>query len=92
MSYELGIALGIALLGTLQTLIYRAQLPDRAPDAVVESLAAATGAGTGPALLDAARHAFAQAMQTTSTIAAVLLVVAGVIAWKLVPARPSADD
>ena len=97
MSYELGIALGIALLGTLQTLVYRTRLPDLSTqpgttqDAVTESLASASGAVSDPAVLEAARHAFAQAMQTTSAIAAVLLIVAGVIAWRLVPARPAAD-
>ena len=91
MSYELGIALGIALLGTLHTLLYRATLPDgpAVPDAVRESLATATATVPDGALLAAARDAFASAMQVTSTIAAVLLVVAGVLAWRLVPSEPA---
>ncbi|NHC12326.1 MFS transporter [Motilibacter deserti] len=95
MSYELGIALGIALLGTAHTLLYRDRLPDLAglpgatQDAVTESLAAAYAAlPGGGALLDAARHAFAQAMQVTSGIAAALLVAAAGVAWKLMGARP----
>lgn len=93
MSYELGIALGIAVLGTLQTVVYRSNLPDLSAlpaagqDAVTESLASASAAGAGPAVLEAARHAFAQAMQTTSAIAAILLIIAGVVAWRVVPAR-----
>ncbi|MGN9766903.1 MFS transporter [Micromonospora sp. SD12] len=96
MAYELGVALGIALLGTLHTVLYRSALPDLSTlsgpsrDAVHESLATAgralAGDGQqGAPILAAARGAFVHAMQTTSLIAAVLLVAAGVIAWKLVP-------
>ncbi|WP_456599417.1 hypothetical protein [Blastococcus sp. SYSU DS0616] len=95
MSYELGIALGIALLGTLHTIVYRAFLPDlsgltaSARDAVSESLAFGTSAlmnGGDNRLLTAAQDAFSHSMQITSVIAAVLLVVAGAVAWKVVPA------
>ncbi|NHC46148.1 MFS transporter [Motilibacter sp. K478] len=101
MSYELGVALGIALLGTLHTLLYRSALPDLSGvsagtrEAVTESLAmgaqqaAATGEG-GAGLLDAARHAFAEAMQLSSAVAALLLVAAAVVAWKVVPATARA--
>lgn len=96
MAYELGVALGIALLGTLHTVLYRSALPDLSTlpgpsrDAVHESLATAgralAGDGQqGAQILAAAREGFVHAMQTTSLIAAVLLVAAGVIAWKLVP-------
>ncbi|MCA0145070.1 MFS transporter [Blastococcus sp. LR1] len=95
MSYELGVALGIALLGSLHAVLYRASLPDLsavpdgAREAVEESLAVGTYAiGTDPAgagILDAAREAFTDAMQTTSVVAAVLLVVAGLLAMKIVP-------
>ncbi|MGK5518112.1 MFS transporter [Micromonospora sp. URMC 107] len=96
MAYELGVALGIALLGTLQTVLYRSALPDLSTlpgptgEAVHESLAAADKALNGDGqqgveILAAAREAFVHAMQTTSLIAAALLVAAGVVAWKLVP-------
>ncbi|MFV2116477.1 MFS transporter [Micromonospora sp. LOL_025] len=96
MAYEFGVALGIALLGTLHTVLYRSALPDLSTlpgptgDAVHESLATAdralTGNGQqGAEILAAARDAFVHAMQTTSLIAAVLLIAAGVVAWKLVP-------
>ncbi|MEV4343045.1 MFS transporter [Actinoplanes sp. NPDC049596] len=91
MAYELGVATGIALLGTLHTALYRAALPDLSTRpgpvraAVDESLASAAQALNGDALLDAARDAFSHAMQVTSVVAAALLVVAGVLAWKLVP-------
>ncbi|WP_416906108.1 MFS transporter [Micromonospora echinospora] len=96
MSYELGVALGIALLGTLHMALYRAGLPDlsglNAPAraAVTDSLAAGTQAlaGTGEQgaqVLAAARDAFAHGMQVTSVIAAVLLAVSALIAWKVIP-------
>ncbi|MFI6229597.1 MFS transporter [Micromonospora echinospora] len=96
MSYELGVALGIALLGTLHMALYRAGLPDLsgltvpARAAVTDSLAAGTQAlaGTGEQgaqVLAAARDAFAHGMQITSAIAAVLLVVSALIAWKVIP-------
>ncbi|MFE0591259.1 MFS transporter [Micromonospora echinospora] len=96
MSYELGVALGIALLGTLHMALYRAGLPDLsgltvpAREAVTDSLAAGTQAlaGTGEQgaqVLAAARDAFAHGMQITSAIAAVLLVLSALIAWKVIP-------
>ncbi|WP_432484741.1 MFS transporter [Kineococcus esterisolvens] len=96
MSFELGLALGIALLGTLHTLLYRAALPQfpnlprGAVEGVEESLANGTRAlqglgGTGELALAAARHAFTEAMQTTSVIAAALLSIAAVVAWRVVP-------
>ncbi|SCL26809.1 MFS transporter, DHA2 family, multidrug resistance protein [Micromonospora pallida] len=96
MSYELGVALGIALLGTLHIAVYRAGLPDLSGltgptrEAVTDSLAAGTQAlsgtgGQGVQVLAAARDAFAHGMQITSVIAAVLLVVSALIAWKAIP-------
>ncbi|MCI2240439.1 MFS transporter [Paenibacillus sp. TRM 82003] len=96
MSFELGLALGIALLGTLHTVLYRAalpvatELPEGAGDAVRESLANGTNAlqglgAAGEEALSAARHAFTEAMQTTSLIAAALLAIAAIVAWKVVP-------
>ncbi|MGY1746542.1 MFS transporter [Blastococcus sp. SYSU D00695] len=95
MSYELGVALGIALLGSLHAVLYRSALPDLsgvpegAREAVEESLATGShvlGADAGAAgLLDQAREAFTEAMQSTSVIAAVLLVLAGLLAVRIVP-------
>ncbi|WP_433392242.1 MFS transporter [Micromonospora sp. KLBMP9576] len=96
MSYELGVALGIALLGTLHTVLYRAGLPDltglsgASRQAVTDSLAAGTHAlagsdGHGAQILAAARDAFAHGMQVTSAIAAVLLVAAALVAWRIIP-------
>ncbi|MFF5225110.1 MFS transporter [Dactylosporangium sp. NPDC000521] len=100
-SYELGVALGIALLGTLHTAFYRnglpdlSGLPDPARQAVTESLAAGahvlTGDGPHAQILADARDAFAHSMQLTSIIAALLLLVSAVIAWKVIPSRREPD-
>ncbi|WP_432970181.1 MFS transporter [Dactylosporangium sp. CA-233914] len=102
MSYELGVALGIALLGTLHTVFYRnglpdlSGLPDPARQAVTESLASGahvlTDAGPHAQILAHARDAFAHSMQLTSVIAALLLLVAAVIAWKVVPSNRELDQ
>jgi len=93
-AYELGAALGIAVLGSLQVALYRAALPPiadpEASAAVRESLAAASTRldGADPAtagLLDQAREAFVSGMQTTSLIAAGLCVLAAVIAVFAIP-------
>ncbi|MFI5956261.1 MFS transporter [Cryptosporangium sp. NPDC051539] len=86
-AYELGVALGIAVLGSVQTVLYRHALPEGTDAAVRESLAsAAAGAeSAGDVSLGAARAAFVDAMQATSLIAAVLLVAAAAVAWRVIP-------
>ncbi|MCX2928586.1 MFS transporter [Streptomyces sp. NEAU-W12] len=93
--YELGGALGIAVLGSLQAAMYRSHLElpqdlgegERA--AVNESLASALATVKDSAVLTAARDAFASAMQLTSFIAAILLLVAAMIAWRVIPSTPT---
>ena len=94
-SYELGAALGVALLGSLQTVLYRADLPEDVAavggGAVRESLARATEVLDGRAL-ETAREAFTWGMQVTAVVAAVLLAVAAATAWRVIPStrsRPS---
>lgn len=91
-AYELGAALGIALLGSGVTLVYRASLdlpadvPDPVRAAVEDSLASAVNsAGSGSGLAEAARAAFTTAMQVTSMVAAVITVSAALIAWRTIP-------
>ncbi|MFI8305035.1 MFS transporter [Streptomyces sp. NPDC085927] len=94
--YELGGALGIAVLGSLQTAMYRSrlELPQdlgaREHATVNESLASTLATIDDSAVITAARDAFASAMRTTSFIAAVLLLVAAVIAWRVIPSVPVA--
>lgn len=88
-SYELGAALGVALLGSLQTLLYRADLPEEVAKAgggaVRESLARAVDAVGPGGYLDVARESFTWAMQVTAVAAAVLLAVAAAVAWRVIP-------
>ncbi|MFC6154780.1 MFS transporter [Nocardioides yefusunii] len=89
--YELGGALGIAILGSLNGLIYRHSLtlPDGvAPadrEAAEHSLAETVYAVTDTRVVSAAQDAFETAMQDTAWIAAAILVVAAVVAWKVIP-------
>lgn len=96
----MGIALGIGVLGSLQTAIYRAnlQIPEGTPDplaeAMNESLASAAGAlGSSDAeLLAVAQGAFTHGMQITAYIASLLLVIAAFIAWRLIPSTPISKE
>lgn len=103
-AYELGVAMGIAVLGSLHTALYRANLPsldgvaEPAASAIHQSLAAGTAAvgAADPELLSIAQHAFTSGMQVTALIAAALLVVAALMAWRVIPSTreltPSNSD
>jgi DHA2 family multidrug resistance protein-like MFS transporter len=69
-SSELGGALGIAILGSIATAVYRAAAPAGARDTI---------GAADPAVLGAARDAFTQGMQVASGIAAAVLVVAAIV-------------
>ena len=95
-AYELGAALGIAILGSVQIALYRWHLPEvvdpTTSASVHESLATAMTQLdlTDPsvaAVIEAAQHAFTEGMQLTSLIAAGLLAVAAVIAWIVIPSH-----
>ncbi len=99
---EFGGALGMAVLGSVGTAVYRRDIADSAPsglpadalDTVRETLGGATViAGhlpvrTGDAVLAAAREAFVHGMQLAATAGALLLVGAAVLAVILLR-RPS---
>ncbi|MGH2561181.1 MAG: MFS transporter [Thermomicrobiales bacterium] len=91
---EFGGALGIAILGSIGTAIYRNGVADSVP-AGVSPEAAATARDTlggavavsdtlpapiGTALLDSAREAFVQGLQLTSTIGAIVLAGTAILA------------
>lgn len=95
-AYELGIAMGIAVLGSLQTLFYRLHLTlpagvdENTTTVITESLPSAYGMlrDGGPAfesLLELAQEAFTGAMQFTALTAAALTFAAGVVAWRVIP-------
>lgn len=99
-AYELGIALGIGVLGSLQTAIYRAnlQIPAGTPPELAASMndslasAASNLGGEDGELLSIAQDAFTQGMQITAFIAAALLVVAAFIAWRLIPSTTGKES
>ncbi|MFD0534259.1 MFS transporter [Actinomadura luteofluorescens] len=89
-AYELGTALGIALLGSIVTNIYRDfPGPAATPEAARESLAGAVVAAahmpadTAAALLRAARESFVDGVALASGVGASLLLLAAGMAWFL---------
>ncbi|WP_308050766.1 MFS transporter [Streptomyces sp. TRM72054] len=93
-AYELGAALGIAVLGSIVTGVYRdfttpASVPSSAAAAAHESLggavasAAALPDSTQAALLASAQEAFVDGLRNASVAAAVLLAAAAAVAWFL---------
>ncbi|WP_199443094.1 MFS transporter [Umezawaea beigongshangensis] len=87
-AYELGVVLGIAVLGSVVNLVYRANLdvPDAARPSVEDSAASALVAlDPASALAETVREAFTTAVQTTSVIAAVITAGAALVAWRTIP-------
>jgi MFS transporter, DHA2 family, multidrug resistance protein len=95
-SAELGGALGIAVLGSLVTFIYRSEMASSVPPDVPPAVAtvardtlggAATSAASladgGAALLRIARGAFADAVVVTSAVSAILAVLAAILVFTL---------
>ena len=74
-SSELGGALGLALLGTIGTAVYRAGVPGS------ETLGDAV---TRPDLHDQARDAFTHALQVTATVSTAIIAAAAVLVATLV--------
>lgn len=97
-AYELGAALGIAVLGSVQLAIYRSNLAlpadtDAATTkAVEESLAVAMATVDNATVIEHAQHAFTVAVQATSYVAAALLIVAAVVAWRVIPSPRGAES
>jgi DHA2 family multidrug resistance protein-like MFS transporter len=102
---ELGGALGIAVLGSIGTAVYRsevavpASVPPDAAQAARDTLGGAVAAARqlpdpiGVRLLDAAREAFAQGLQLTATTCAVLVMgLAILVAVSLRNVRPGSED
>ncbi|MBJ3812711.1 MFS transporter [Streptomyces flavofungini] len=89
-SYELGIGLGVALLGSIHGSVYAAHMDGRtaqAQESVGGAVEAADrlGGAAGERLMDAARAAFESALTTTAYVSAgIVTVVALLVVW-LVP-------
>ncbi|WP_369239317.1 MFS transporter [Streptomyces sp. R21] len=89
-AYELGAALGIALLGSIVTGAYRGfTAPAGTPEAAHESLGGAAEvasglpADTADALMDSARTAFVEGLTLAAGIGAAVLLATAVAAWFL---------
>ena len=96
-SSELGGALGLAILGTIGTAVYRDRTAGAFPDSVPPDAAATATDTLGGAvevadrlpqlpaadLLDPAREAFTQALQVAATVSGVLIVAAAVLVARL---------
>ncbi|RLU85054.1 MFS transporter [Streptomyces griseocarneus] len=93
-AYELGAALGIALLGSIVTGVYRgftvpAGTPGGAADTAHDSLGGAVETAkelppaTGDALLTAAQDAFVEGLRIAAGIGAAVLLATAVAAWFL---------
>ncbi|WP_081983112.1 MFS transporter [Streptacidiphilus albus] len=102
-AYELGTALGIALVGSVLTAVYRSGLVLPATvhgPAATESANSLGGAvhtastlpsGSADALLSSARGAFVQGMNLAAVLSGALLVGAAVLVWVLLRHRRPAD-
>ncbi|MFC7017346.1 MFS transporter [Streptomyces viridiviolaceus] len=83
---EFGGALGMAVLGSIGTAVYRHGIPDSAPAPAHETLGGALAVAeqlperAGDALLASAREAFTQGMQGAAVAAATVLAAAAVLA------------
>ncbi|TDO69226.1 DHA2 family multidrug resistance protein-like MFS transporter [Kribbella sp. VKM Ac-2571] len=89
-AYELGAALGIALLGSIVTGVYRDFTgPAGTPAAAHESLGGAVEAAAqlpsqaGAQLLDAARQSFAHGVSIAAGVGAAVLLITALVAWFL---------
>ena len=88
---EFGGALGIAVLGSIGTAIYRAHLAG-APDAARETLAGAVGAGERvPGLLTAAREAFVVGLHTAAWASAALMLAAAAATMLVLRSRAGSE-
>jgi EmrB/QacA subfamily drug resistance transporter len=99
-SREVGGALGVAIVGSMLSSLYSANLNDKLPatvpapvrDAADQSVGAALQVSAqlgrvGAPLADAARESFVYAMSRASLVTAAVAIVGAVLAWRFLPAR-----
>jgi MFS transporter, DHA2 family, multidrug resistance protein len=97
---ELGGALGVAILGSIGTAVYRGEIADAVPDGVAPGAAEAARDTLGGAvasadqlpasLLDAANHAFAHGLRLAALITAALMAASAVATLVLLRERRGA--
>ncbi|MFH9548602.1 MFS transporter [Streptomyces sp. NPDC017435] len=91
---QAGTALGIAILGSLLTSGFAAEMPSDAPEAARQSIGGALSvAGQDAGLVRSAREAFTASMATTFTVSAIGVLAAAVLAALVMrdrkPERPA---
>jgi DHA2 family multidrug resistance protein-like MFS transporter len=94
-SAELGGALGIALLGSLGSVVFRLARTDGAPDLPgggAPTLGSALSAAAGPTAEAAAREAFVTAFRVVEAVGSFLLAAAALATVLLLGARTSVPD
>ncbi|WP_078510664.1 MFS transporter [Streptomyces himastatinicus] len=88
---QLGIALGVAGLGSLLATVYRGALPDGLPDHAASSLGAtlsyAKDRAGGSALAESARTAFVDAQSLTMTLGVAAALAGAAVAFLALPGR-----
>ena len=96
---EFGGALGIAVLGSIGTAVYRSSMTDAVPAGVAPAAAEAARSTLGgavavaeqfPALLGPAREAFAQSMQLTTSVCAIIALTTAIVAVAVLRRMPGA--
>jgi DHA2 family multidrug resistance protein-like MFS transporter len=102
--YELGTALGIALLGSILTAVYQSalvlspDLPEGTASAAAESpgegmqAAAELPAPVADGIVAAIHAAFTQALMVTTLAGAVVLFAGAMLTWRLLPGKGEAVD
>ncbi|WP_431041297.1 MFS transporter [Streptomyces sp. P1-3] len=101
-AYELGAALGIAVLGSIVTGVYRgftvpagaAGVTGEAHDSLGGAVESSAGlpAPVAAELLDSAREAFVEGLRSAAVLGASVLLVAAVAAWFLLRGQELADS
>ena len=102
---EVGGALGVAVVGSIVSSIYRSHLSGRLPsdmpttaasvahDSLGAALQVSTGVGPlGAQVADAARSAFVDAMSRASIVTAAIAAIGALVAWRYLPARAVKDS
>ncbi|MEU2245187.1 MFS transporter [Streptomyces sp. NPDC018338] len=86
-AYDLGLALGIAVTGSVAVAVYRTGIPADAPAAAHESLGAALSL-TDERLIAQAREAFTTALHSASALSAAFALVTAVVVLALLRGIP----
>ncbi|MEU3687581.1 MFS transporter [Streptomyces narbonensis] len=86
-AYDLGLALGIAVTGSVAVAVYRTGIPADAPAAAHESLGAALSL-TDEGVIAQAREAFTTALHTASGLSAAFALVTAVVVLALLRGVP----